>query len=248
MSQAQKNPLGSRKDPQRTNAEMDPAVIPFREPDQSEGTLPPTPLRDLLAADGASVYVLSDDASLLATAREAGGEQYPVFPAGSWQALREAVAEKRCGIALLDVDSVPGTLGDRLTELASLRPELVTLLASTRESADGLLNLLSERKIHRLLIKPPTVGITRLLLESSVSRHIELRQQPSSEPVTTTASKTGLAGWPSWLLAGGLVIGVLGTVALTTLSNREDVPAVSVTMPAAEQSVPDCHLRISPLP
>ena len=198
MSQAQKNPLDSRKDPKRTNAEMDPAVIPFREPDQLEGTLPPTPLRDLLAADGASVYVLSDDASLLATAREAGGEQYPVFPAGSWQALREAVAEQRCGIALLDVDSVPGTLGDRLTELAGLRPGLVTLLASTRESADGLLNLLSERKIHRLLIKPPTVGITRLLLESSVSRHIELRnsrpRNPSRLRPAREGSRAGRAG------------------------------------------------------
>lgn len=240
MSQAQKDPLGSRKDPKRTDEAAEPSVVPFRDnTDLLDSTLPPTPLRDLLAADGASVYVLSDDAALLATAREAGGEQYPVFPAGSWTALREAVADKRCGIALLDTDALPGTLGDRLTELARLSPALVTLLASRRESADGLLNLLSERKIHRLLIKPPTVGITRLLLESSVSRHIELRRQPVPEPVTSSAGSGGLAGWPSWLLAGGLVIGVLGTVALTSLSNREEAPAVSVTMPVAEQSVPD---------
>ena len=233
MTQAQKDPLGSRKDPKRTSAAEESAVVPIREPDQLEGTLPPTPLRDLLAADGASVYVLSDDASLLATVREAGGEQYPVYPASSWQSLREAVAEQRCGIALLDVDSVPGVLDSRLTELAGLRPALVTLLASGRETADELLGLLSERKIHRLLIKPPTVGITRLLLESSVSRHIELRPQPAAEAATSSPRRAGLARWPSWMLAGGLVIGVLVTVALTSLSGPQDTLPEAVTTPAA---------------
>lgn len=237
MSQAQKNPLGSRKDPKRTTSAAEPAVVPIREPDPLEGTLPPTPLRDLLAADGASVYVLSDDASLLATAREAGGEQYPVFPASSWQSLREAVSEQRCGIALLDVDSVPGDLDNRLQELAGLRHGLVTLLASNRDTADELLTLLSERKIHRLLIKPPTVGITRLLLESSVSRFIELRQQAVPEPVASTAGKGGLAGWPSWVLAGGLVIGVLATVLLSNLSGSPEPAAV--TAPIAGQGAPD---------
>jgi len=234
MSQSQKTPLGMRKDPKRTTDTHDPGL---EAADLLENTMPPTPLRDLLAADGASIYVLTDDAALLNTVREAGGEQYPVFPAGSWQGLKEAVAEKRCGIALLDIDAVKAPLTARLTELENLSPALVTLVASHRNSADGLLNLLSERKIHRLLIKPPTVGITRLLLESSVSRHIELRQRPELYAAPQRPASSGLAGWVSWLLAGSLVAGVLGTVVFTGVLNRPEATPVTVTAPSPRPRV-----------
>jgi len=245
MSQAKKDPLTRRKNPKRTAEGAETSVVPIRDADLLGSTLPPTPLRDLLAAEGASVYVLSDDASLLATVREAGGEQFPVFPAGSWQALREVVADNRCGIALLDIDSISGKLTDRLVELARLSPALVTLIASSRETADGLLNLLADRKIYRLLIKPPTVGITRLLLESSVSRHIELRQQPGPEPTAGGDTGSGFPGWPSWLLAGGLVVGVLATVVLTSLINRQDPPPVTVTTPVPESSIAEVPVEES---
>ena len=210
MSQTQKNSIGPRAGPKRTGSASQPSVVPIRDEDPLADTLPPTPLRDLLAANGASIFVLSGDDSLRAIVQEAGGEQYPVFPAASWQALRNAVVERNCGIALLDIESVPGNLSDRAAELAQLNPHLVTLVASSRERAKGVLNLLSERRIHRLLIKPPTVGITRLLLESAVNRHIDLKRRAEIQvPARTSEPPARFAGSRSWMLAGVLVLGVI---------------------------------------
>jgi protein TonB len=200
---------GSKKAPSKGARELAPELL--------ESTIPPTPLRELLAADGASVYVLTNDESLLATVQQAGGEQFPVYHAESWQVLTEAIKGRRCGIALLDVDAVHGDLTERLDELAKLTRVLVTLLASERQRAEDLIHLLSERKIHRLLIKPPTAGITRLLLESSISRYIELRQRPMLAEERIRGGAGRFAAWPSWLLAGALVAAVVAAVAFSGL-------------------------------
>lgn len=237
MSQARKDPRGGRNDTTRTGRGAEPSVVLLRDSDALDSTMPPTPLRDLLAADGASVFVLSDDHALLGIVQEAGGEQYPVFAAKSWQGLREAIVERRCGIALLDIDALTGEVEDRASELAQLNPALVVLVASARDKADGLLNLLSHRRIHRLLIKPPTVGITRLLLESSVNRYIELKQRTDSRASGPASPPARLAGWRSWLLAGVLVVGTIVGVAFATLTNRGDEPMPSAAVEVAAAPV-----------
>jgi len=232
MSQIQKNSAGDRRDAQRATSTSDTAVVPIRGTGLLESTLPPTPLRDLLAAEGAAIYVLTQDPTLLATVEEAGGEQFPVFAAESWSDLREAIVNRRCGIALLDLDALDGALTDRLAKLASLSASLVMLVASQRDRADELLSLLSQRKIHRLLIKPPTVGITRLLLESSVNRHMALRQRPDLQPqrVGTGAARARMRlGW----VAVGIAVVVVIVGALAAYLSRSDTAAVTVRVPAA---------------
>jgi len=246
MSQTPKRRQGSR----RENSPEDSSVVPLRDLDTLENTMPPTPLRELLAADGASVFVFSDDTALLAIVQEAGGEQYPVFPAPTWQALRDAIVERRCGIALLDIDAVSGELIDRIAEIARLNPALVTLVASARDRADGLLNLLSQRRIHRLLIKPPTVGITRLLLESSVNRHIELKRRAEVQaPARATQPPSSFAGWRSWVIAGVLVPGVIAAVAVGAYftARTESVQTV-VRIPDAEPALEVPQAAAAPVP
>lgn len=235
MRRSQKNSVGVRKDPKLISDHGDPAVVPLRGPDTLESTMPPTPLRELLAAEGASVYVLTDETGLLDTVQQAGGDQYPVFLAKTWRELRDAIVEGRCGVALLDLDAVSEPLTGRLNELSRLSPALVTLVAGARDRADGLLDLLSQRKIHRLLIKPPTVGITRLLLESSVNRHMELRRRPEGQAAAgrANAGAGGLAGWPIWVTAGVLAIGLAAAVALTVFMTQPG------TGPTAADTVPE---------
>src|SRR5947207_8763378 len=64
-------------------------------------TLPPQPLKELLSAGGANLYVLSADAELIDTVQRAGGEQYPVFAVQQWAELEAAILAGHCGIALL---------------------------------------------------------------------------------------------------------------------------------------------------
>ena len=71
-----------------------------------DATLPPTPIRELLAASGATVFVLATDANFISTIRRAA-EQHPLFVVETWPDLVEAVEAGRCGIALLNPPDSP---------------------------------------------------------------------------------------------------------------------------------------------
>ncbi|NIV50736.1 MAG: hypothetical protein GWN53_02405, partial [Gammaproteobacteria bacterium] len=102
------------------------------------------------------------------------------------------------------------------------------------------MSLLEERKIHRLLVKPPTVGITRVLLESSVSRCVELRQgeQPPlrMEAVVDKRPPPKKSGrFAAWLLASFLVIGSLGAAVWFGWVNEPEQPPMVVRFPSADE-------------
>ena len=138
-------------------------------------TLPPQPLKELLSAGGANLFVLSADTELIETVQRAGGEHYPAFPVHEWKDLEAAILAGRCGIALLDADLIGAKLVDHIKALAAHSSRVVTLVAADRSAAQELMGYLSDRRIHRLLIKPATLGITKLLVESAVNRCLQLR-------------------------------------------------------------------------
>lgn len=182
-----------------------------------DSTLPPTPLKKLLAADGASVYVLSIDGALIQAVNDAAGEQYPVHTLAEWIDLVGLIEADRCKIVLLDADLVGTGLERRVKDLHNAGTGLVVLVAARRETAQGLIGLLSDRTIHRLLIKPAAVGITRLLLESAVSRYLQLResaQQVAEEhlmsPQRRLPAATRSSSMSPWMLAVVLVSLLLG--------------------------------------
>jgi TonB family protein len=217
-------------------------------------TLPPTPLRDLLAAEGASIVVLSADAELIRAVGEASGEQYPVFAVGTWPELTEEVRTGYCGIALLDIHSIEGDLDSRIDELKAMAPKLIVLAASERDEAEDLIALLSERKIHRLLIKPAAVGMTRLLLESAVARHLEHREEPPA-----AAKRLGQGGpslpsdapsrrrWPVWAVVTVLATVALGAAVVAGLSRVGSPPPV-VQAPREREPAPPADARAARQP
>ena len=193
----------------------------------SDDTLPPTPIGDLFAANALCVYVLAADPAVQEAVERACGHRYPLTAAADWPTLVEAIDARRCDIAFIEAT----VLGDRLpkciAELERYAAHVVTLVAADRSDSHDLISLLSERKIHRLLIKPPAPGITRLLLESAVSRCMQLRAGAVSTPlvpiVGAKAKPSGLRlrlQVPTWALAAGisaLVLGVAITLAASSL-------------------------------
>src|SRR6185503_1528929 len=106
-----------------------------------DDTLPPTPLRELLASSGANACVLTTDTAFVDVVSRAAGEQFPLAIVQSWSELHSAVDSGQCGIALLDATM----LGDRAVEcIAALAPyahRLVTLVAADRSSASEFVGL-----------------------------------------------------------------------------------------------------------
>ena len=199
-----------------------------------ETTLPPTPLKKLLAADGASVYVFSHDETLVGTVQDAGGEQYPVYATSEWLELEAAIDRGLCHIVLLDADALDD-LQDRIAELRGLEPRLVILLAAPRDTAQQIIGMLSDRSVHRLLIKPAATGITRLLLESAVSRYLQLREDSAQtleaeiESLKRRQPERETTRWPAWLLATALVSLLLGAVIVGGVVRLRPPAAAPVT-------------------
>jgi TonB family protein len=185
--------------------------------DSLESTLPPTPLKELLATDGAGIYVLTRDAALIEAIEAAGGDRFLVHFVPSFAALKQRVAEGECRIVLLDADLLGPTLRTRITELRTLEPNLTGLVAAPRESAETLMELLSARQIYRLLIKPVDVGVARLMLESAVGRHLQALDQQVAPPSAVRPTprkpveKRG-SSVSSWLLAIAFVAVVVGGI------------------------------------
>lgn len=147
-----------------------------------EATLPPTPLKALLAADGARVHVYSHDTALVGAVQEAAGDGYSVQVVDDWSRLAELIRGGLGHIVLLDAEAAPDSVEAGIAELRMLEPLLVVLLAARPEAAGDHIGLLSDRLIHRLLIKPADIGITRLLLESAVWRYFEVQNEAKPDP------------------------------------------------------------------
>ena len=177
-----------------------------------EATLPPTPVRELLAASGATLFVLTTDSEFAAAIQRAAGDRYPLVVVESWAELEDAAATGRCGIALVDAAALGRRVVERIGILASRADRLVTLVAADRAAAHEYVGLLSTGRIHRLLIKPPAIGATRLLIESAVARRLQLRDASPKEeaPVAVHAAARDIARWQRPLIVGISAVALLG--------------------------------------
>lgn len=212
----------------------------------SDDTLPPTPIGDLFAANALHVYVLAADPAVQEAVERACADRYPLTTAADWPALVEAFDARRCDIAFIEA----AVLGDRLpkciAELERYAAHVVTLVAADRSDSHDLISLLSERKIHRLLIKPPAPGITRLLLESAVSRCMQLRAGAVSTPLVPIVGATPKPSGPrlrvpTWALPAGisaLLLGVVVTIGASSLRNLWSSPTSRTTGAAAPATTP----------
>ncbi len=108
-----------------------------------ETTLPPTPLKKLLEADGASVFVLSADRELIEAVHAAAGEQYPVYDLTEWDDLIGQVEQGRCRIVLLDAGLLRQGIERRIAQLQARTDRIVVLVAATRDVAQSLIGLMS---------------------------------------------------------------------------------------------------------
>src|SRR6478736_194383 len=108
-------------------------------------TLPPPPIENRIATPGLQLSMLA------------------------------AIDGRRCDIAVIEASLLGARLEKCITDLGHNGRQAVTLVAADRKEAQRLIGFLSERRIHRLLIKPPAAGITRLLIESAANRCLQLR-------------------------------------------------------------------------
>ena len=139
--------------------------------------------------------VLSRDAQLAEGVRDAVGSQQTVHTA---QTLDEAITllqGQSVGVVVTDLAVDEQAITTLTSELKRQVPELVTIVASDRSDAHLMIELINRSQVFRFLLKPLSVGQSRIWLSSAVSRHKELLNRPDAvrrfqvqaEPVASTS-------------------------------------------------------------
>jgi periplasmic protein TonB len=228
-----------------------------------ERTMPPSAFEGLLVSGAASVFVLSADPDFVAMIDRVSGAHQAIITIDAWPALIEAVVERRCGVAVLDVTAIGGALEQRIDELARLPAPPVIITAATLSDAPASMKALTERKIHRLLLKPASPGNTRLSLEAGIHRWRQLHEEqalppprsvdPRPAPATLAGPVRGRRGL--WVGAGmALVFAVVVAGGLLGRSSPEPalepsarpLPAVRQDPPVVAQDDPDAAATFDP--
>ena len=205
-------------------------------------TLPPAVFEELLAADGSAVLVFSTDRGLAEVVRAAGGTRYAVELVEQWPEVVEAVRGGRADIVLLDADAAGRRIEKRVVELEALGQPLVIAVAARRDAAAEHMDLVASARAHRLLIKPASVGTTRLLLESAANRYFRLRERHAMLAAAGPPRRSWLAGSTARqrVLAaaalGVIVLGAAGAAAVAWLRPGSQA-APQVAPQAAPQAI-----------
>lgn len=140
-----------------------------------DSSLPPIVREHLERSRGVGILVFTHDAELANLIRSVSGAKLFTRVVNEWRDLLTHVAADHSRIIVLDVDALTLSVEEALAELNNRAQWLVIVIAAKQSQAQNFMSFWSERRIHRLLIKPAAVGITRLLLESAIGRYLELK-------------------------------------------------------------------------
>ncbi|MEE4298111.1 MAG: response regulator [Pseudomonadales bacterium] len=136
------------------------------------------------AGDGAAVpddvalLVLSEDQALSAAVREAVAGAGTVCTASTLEEAVRLLGEQPVGVVVTDLAVDEDQITALTTELKREAPELVTIVASDRSDAHLMIDLINHGQVFRFLLKPVSVGQSRIWLASALRRYRELASHP----------------------------------------------------------------------
>ncbi len=139
-------------------------------------------LRFSLASDIVELVVLTEDAAFLQTLREAVGETRRLWHVPSSDKVSDLLIAGGVGILVLDVQSLSEAAGRYITEIKRQFPDLVVVVAGTRESETSLARLISGGTVYRFIHKPMSPGRARLFADAAVKKYDEQRNRPVRRP------------------------------------------------------------------
>ena len=142
---------------------------------------------------GIGLAVLSQDDPLLDTLEEVVTSDHAITVCTGESELAECVVSGRCGVALIDAATVPGSIAELTSRLRQQFPDLVLVVAGGAEHQGQLAAQITRGDVYRFLHKPVSAQRVRLFIEAALRRHDE-------EHATVRGTAAAPAGAPA---AGG---------------------------------------------
>lgn len=146
-------------------------------------------LRFSVAGDIVELVVLTGDESFLQTLREAVGASRRLWHVPSADKVSDLLVAGGVGILVLDAQVLQETAQLFIKEIKRQFPDLVVLVAGSRDAETALARLISDGSIYRFIHKPLSPGRARLFAEAAVRKYDEQRKRSGGRPMAAIAAR-----------------------------------------------------------
>jgi len=149
-------------------------------------------LRFSLASDIVELLVLTADGAFLQTLREAVGPARRLWHVPTSDKVSDLLIAGGVGILVLDVQAVQ-EMGSRfISEIKRQFPDLVVVVAGTREAETALARLISEGTVYRFIHKPMSPARAKLFADAAVKKYEEQRKHHGTTSSVAPPFSVGL--------------------------------------------------------
>ncbi len=149
-------------------------------------------LRFSLASDIVELVVLTADDIFLQTLREAVGPTRRLWHVPTSDKVSDLLIAGSVGILVLDVQAVH-EMGSRfISEIKRQFPDLVVVVAGTREAETALARLISDGTVYRFIHKPMSPARAKLFADAAVKKYEEQTKHRGTVPAVAAPSGGGL--------------------------------------------------------
>jgi TonB family protein len=194
-------------------------------------------LRFSLASDIVELVVLSIDDAFLQTLREAVGPSRRLWHVPSSDKVGDLMLAGGVGILVLDVQALRQAGALFISQIKHQFPDLVIVVAGTRDTETELARLISDGTVYRFIHKPMSPARARLFADAAVKRYDEQRRRTGQ----TTPAAAKPARNAGVMIAGGcaaICVIVAGLWALTRGERETSDPPGPAGTVAADTEAP----------
>jgi TonB family protein len=190
------------------------------------------------ASEIVELVVFSTDEAFLQTLREAVGNAHRIWHVPSADKVCDLLLAGQVGILVLDVQALAEDVGVFVAQIKRQFPDLVLLVAGSRETEHLLANLISAGTVYRFIHKPMSPGRAKLFAEAAVRKYVEQRKRVPAAPPRVGAG----AGSRRFLKLAALALLVAAGIAAWALYRQKPVHEASPRTAAADNSAPESSL------
>jgi TonB family protein len=189
------------------------------------------------ASDIVELVVFSTDEAFLQTLREAVGSARRIWHVSTADKVCDLLLAGQVGILVLDVLALAEDISVFVAQIKRQFPDLVLVVAGSRETENLLANLISAGTVYRFIHKPMSPGRAKLFAEAAVRKYVEQRKRVPAAPPRASAS----AGNQRLLKVAAAALLVAGIVAWA-LYHRMSVHEAPPRAAAVDNSAPESSL------
>jgi hypothetical protein len=208
---------------------------PLTVPNAADQAVHASPVPGAMLVD---VVVLTADPELFQSAREAVGEQNPVWRARSAEEAADLLINGRCGVLVIDMAAVSTRADTLIEQIIEQFPDVVVCVAGSRADEPLLAPLISAGLVYRFMHKPTSARRAGMFLQAAIRRHVERREgREASDPLLPLLRglRRPTAGMPRGYLA---LIGLVALALVVPLFVGGEPDAPEATAVAAAPVTP----------